>query len=241
MSDHCLGVYIYAVNNRQVVESSLGLFLIPLTTALVGVVIFGEKLGRWQWAAGLLAGAATAVIAVDMGRAPWIALVISGLMGCYALLKKQAGVAALPGFTVECLVSVLPAIGYLAWLTATKHDTVWSFGWSHLTLVAGTGLLTAIPLVAHAGSIKLLPLVAVGFIQFLNPSIQLFIGVVVGREHVSVVHWAGLAGIWCALMIFASSSFSRARQAPAATPLAAAGCGQSVNATSPAAGPAGHG
>lgn len=214
------GVYIYAVTSAHVVESSLGLFLIPLTTAVVGVVIFAEKLRFWQWIAVAGAALATLLLTIDYGRLPWIALTISTLMAGYALLKKQSNVAALPGLTVECLLALGPAVAFLGWFGATGRTTVGQLGWDHTMLVAASVLITAIPLLAHAAAINLLPLSTVGILQYLNPTIQFAIGVFIFHEVVPATRWAGFILIWCALLIFILDSFyaSRGRR-PAPRPV----------------------
>jgi chloramphenicol-sensitive protein RarD len=189
-----------------VVESSLGLFLIPLTTALVGVVIFGERLRRWQWMAIAGAATATAIIAAGYGRPPWIALVICVLMAGYALLKKRADVPALSGFAVECLLVTPPALAYLGGRAITGHTTVIDLAWSYIALLAVSGVMTAVPLVAHAAAINLLPLAVVGVLQYLNPTIQFLIGVLFRHEAVTGTRWIGFAVIWCSLAVFVADS-----------------------------------
>ena len=197
------GVYIHAVNTDRVVESSLGLYLIPLSTALVGVAVFGERLRPLQWVAVGGAAGATVVVAVGYGRPPWIALALCGLMAVYALVKKRAAAPAVAGFTVECLVATPVALAYVGWLAATGHGTVGVLGWRHTALVVASGLMTAVPLIAHAATINLLPLAVVGVLQYLNPTLQFLLGALVLDEPVGPARWAGFAAIWVALLVFA--------------------------------------
>jgi chloramphenicol-sensitive protein RarD len=196
------GVYIYAVTSSRVVESSLGLFLIPLATALVGVVIFGERLRPVQWMAVIGAALATVVLAVGYGRLPWIALVICSLMAAYAVLKKRVAVPAISGFTAECLVLLGPALMFLAWLTVSGQDTAGNLVSARGALIAVSGLITAIPLICHAATINILPLVVVGVLQYLNPTLQFLIGIFVRHEAVDATRWIGFALIWSALLVF---------------------------------------
>jgi chloramphenicol-sensitive protein RarD len=214
------GVYIYAVNSARVVESSLGLFLIPLATALVGVVAFGERLRPWQWTAIAAAAVGTAVIAAGSGRPPWIAVVLCLLMAGYALLKKRANVPALTGFAAECLLATPLALAYLAGRAATGHVTVFDVDGWYVALLALSGLMTAVPLVAHAAAINLLPLAVVGVLQYLNPTIQFLIGVLVRHEAVTGTHWLGFGVIWCSLAAFVADSVRGDRRA---SPLSGAG------------------
>ncbi|HEY9408935.1 MAG TPA: EamA family transporter RarD [Jiangellaceae bacterium] len=203
------GVYIYAVNSGQVVQGSLGLFMIPLSTVLVGVVVFRERLSRGQWGALGLAAAATAVIAVTYGGLPWIALSLCVLMAGYAALKKAAAAPVLEGFTIECLAVAPLAIGLIGWLMIGDRHTIGQISGSHTALTVLSGLLTTVPLLLHAGAIRRLPLNVVGVAQYLNPTLQFAIAVVLLNEEVPAGRWIGFALIWVALLTFTLVSTSR--------------------------------
>lgn len=206
------GIYIYAVNSGQVVEASLGLFMIPLVTVLAGVIGFGERLRAAQRVAVLAALAATVVLTVGYGQPPWIALILSALMAGYNVVKKRAAAPALEGFTVECLVVVPAALVYLTFLLASGGDTVISGGPGHFALVAASGLITAVPLVAHAASLIRLPLVTIGVLQYLNPTGQFLLGVLVRNEDMPLSRWIGFALVWTAVAVFAVGSIPRRGQ-----------------------------
>lgn len=200
------GVYIHAVNTDQVVQGSLGLFMVPLTTVLVGVVVFGERLNPGQRIAIGVAVLATAVIGVSYGRPPWLALAIAVLMAVYAALKKQAAAPVLAGFTFECLAVVAPVSVWLAVLAGTGEARVPELGAWQTLAITGTGLLTVVPLLSHAAAIDRVPLVVLGIVQYLNPVIQFTLAVWVLNEHVTPARWTGFALVWLALIAFATAS-----------------------------------
>ena len=206
------GVYIYAVITDRVIEGSFGLFLIPLATVLAGVFVFGERLRVVQWVAvgGTCAG--TVVLTVSYGRLPWIGLATCGLMTVYAVLKKKTRAPVLEGFTVECLAVVPLAFGVIGWLIATGGDTVGRVSIGHTALVAASGLITAVPLLAHAAGLVRLPLVTVGVLQYVNPTAQFLLAVLVLNETISTAHWVGFAIVWASIAVFASDTVRLARR-----------------------------
>jgi chloramphenicol-sensitive protein RarD len=134
-------------------------------------------------------------------------------MAGYALLKKRANAPALCGFTVECLLVTPPALAYLGWRAVTGHGSLTHLTWGYAALLAVSGLMTAVPLVAHAAAINLLPLAVVGVLQYLNPTIQFLIGVLLRHEAVNAARWVGFGMIWCALAAFVVDSLRGARSA----------------------------
>jgi chloramphenicol-sensitive protein RarD len=142
------GTYIYGVSSGQVVETSLGYFVNPIVTVLLGVLVLGERLRRAQWIALGAAGVAVLVLTVENGRPPWIALALAFSFGAYGLLKKTAGVGAVEGLAVETAVLLPVAAVYVAFLGATGAGTFGSEGPGHAVLLALSGLVTAVPLLA---------------------------------------------------------------------------------------------
>ena len=195
-------VYIWAVNHGHVVESSLGYFMNPLVAVLLGTVVLGERLRPVQWGAVGVSLLAVLVLTLDHGRPPWIALVLACTFGTYGLLKKLAGMPAVEGLTVETLVLVLPAAGYLVWLQADGRATFGSAGVVHALLLASTGVITAIPLLSFAGAANRLPLTTVGLLQYLTPVLQFICGITVFHETMPPARWAGFALVWVALTVF---------------------------------------
>src|SRR5688500_10160377 len=155
-------VFVYGVNSGHVVETSLGYFVNPLVSVLLGVVVFGERLRRLQWVAVGIAAVAVVVLTVDYGRPPWIALALAVTFGLYGLMKKLVRVAAAPGLFVETALVVVPAVAVLAVLQARGEATAGTAGTGHLLLLLSSGVATAVPLLLFAGATRRIPLSTVG-------------------------------------------------------------------------------
>ena len=205
------GVFIWGVNNNHVVETSLGYFINPLVTVLAGVLILGERLRPFQWGALALAAAAVLWLAIENGRIPWVALTLAFSFASYGLLKKKVNAGAVEGLTIETMVIVPVALGYLVWLGSTgdSHATV-DFPW-HLLLLASSGAVTALPLLCFGAAATRVPLTTLGLLQYLAPTLQFLLGVTLLGEPMSPGRWAGFAVIWFALAVFTADSL-RQRQ-----------------------------
>ncbi|WP_184978613.1 EamA family transporter RarD [Sphaerisporangium rubeum] len=212
------GVYIYAVNSGHVVESSLGYFINPLVNVLFGVVVFGERMRGWQWVAVGLGAVAVVVLTVDYGRLPWIALVLAVSFGTYGLLKKSAGVGAAESMAVETLVLLGPALGYLIFLGVQGDGTFGGFGVGHAVLLAGAGVVTAVPLMMFTAAAIRVPLTVLGLMQYIAPILQFLCGVLVAREVMPTSRWVGFAVIWLALAVFTWDGLRHARAVRRAVP-----------------------
>jgi chloramphenicol-sensitive protein RarD len=206
------GTYIYGVSSGQVVETSLGYFVNPLVTVLLGVLVLGERLRRVQWAAFGLAALAVLVLTVENGRPPWIALVLAFSFGSYALLKKTADVGAVEGLGVETLVLLVPAGAYVAWLGASGAGTFAAEGAGHATLLALSGPVTAVPLLLFGAAASRVPLTTLGLLQYLAPTLQFLIGVAVYGEPMPVAKLLGFGLVWVALAVFTSESLRHRRR-----------------------------
>ena len=204
-------VFVYAVNSGHVVETSLGYFINPLVSVLLGVVVFGERLRRLQWVAVAIAAVAVGVLTVDYGRPPWIALTLAGSFGLYGLMKKLVRVAAAPGLFVETALVVVPAVAVLAVLHARGEGTAGSAGTGHLLLLLSSGVATAVPLLLFAGATRRIPLSTVGLLQYVTPLMQLAIGVFVYAEPMPPARLAGFVIVWIALAVFTADSLRTAR------------------------------
>lgn len=222
------GVFIWAVNSEQVVETSLGYFINPLVSVLLGVLLLRERLRRPQWVAVGVAAVAVAVLTVDYGRPPWIALALAGSFGTYGLLKNRVGrgVGALPGLTVETAVLAPAALAAIVWLQWQGSGTLVSQGPSHTSFLVLSGALTAAPLLLFAAAARRVPLSTIGLLQYVTPVMQLLIGTLVFGEPMPPLRLAGFALVWCALVVLSvdglrSSTRNRA-QARAARAAAAA-------------------
>jgi chloramphenicol-sensitive protein RarD len=196
------GTYIYGVNSEHVVETSLGYFINPLVTVALAVTLLRERLRRAQWAAVAIAALAVAVLTIDYGRPPYIALTLACSFGLYGLVKKRVGVDGAQSLAVETAFLVLPALGYLIWLGATGAGTFTSDGAGHAALLAGGGIATAVPLILFGVSAIRVPLTTLGLLQYLAPVMQFLIGVLVYGESMPLSRLAGFALVWVALVVF---------------------------------------
>jgi chloramphenicol-sensitive protein RarD len=206
------GTYIYGVSSDQVVETSLGYFVNPIVTVLLGVLVLGERLRAGQWTALGLAFVAVLVLTVENGRPPWIALVLAFSFGAYGLLKKTARTGAVEGLAVETLVLLVPAGAYLAWLGAAGQSTFGTEGLGHAWLLALSGVVTAVPLLLFGAAASRVPLTTLGILQYLAPTLQFVIGVVLYGEPMPAVKLLGFVLVWTALALFTVESFRNHRR-----------------------------
>ncbi|SDX71473.1 chloramphenicol-sensitive protein RarD [Modestobacter sp. DSM 44400] len=195
-------VFVYGVNSGHVVEISLGYFIHPLVSVLLGVLVFRERLRRLQWVAVGTAALAVIVLTVDYGRPPWIALALAGSFGLYGLMKKLVRVEAAPGLFVETALVFLPALVVLVVLEATGSGAFGHEGTGSALLLAFSGVATAVPLLLFAAAARRVPLSTVGLLQYINPLMQLAIAVLVLGEPMPPARLAGFAIVWLALAVF---------------------------------------
>ncbi|MET8253859.1 EamA family transporter RarD [Micromonospora sp. NPDC005197] len=207
------GIYIYGVSSNRVVETALGYFINPLVVVLLGVTVLRERLRPAQWVALGIGASAVAVLAVDYGRLPWLALSLAFSFAGYGLIKKQLGLPAAEGLFVESAVLALPALGYLAWLNRHGGLTFGHVSAGHTALLVLAGAATAIPLLLFAGAANRLPLTGLGMIQYLAPILQLACGVLIFHEPMPPARLAGFALVWLALVVFTADAIRQARQA----------------------------
>jgi chloramphenicol-sensitive protein RarD len=198
------GTYIWGVNNHRVVETSLGYFINPLVTVLMGVLILGERLRPLQWAALGVGFVAVLVLTWDYGRLPWIALVLAFSFGTYGLAKKSAGAGAIESLTFETAILAPFALGYLVWLGPDGHFA--DEGPAHLALLLSTGIVTAIPLLCFGAAATRIPMTSLGLLQYLAPILQFALGVTVLGEHMPATRWIGFALVWLALVVFTAEA-----------------------------------
>jgi chloramphenicol-sensitive protein RarD len=224
------GTYIYGVNTDRVVETALGYFINPLVSVLLGVAVLRERLRPAQWLALAIGGLAVAVLTIDYGRLPYIALTLALTFGSYGLVKKQLGLPAAEGLFVESAVLAMPALAYLGWLTARSASTFGQVSVTHTALLVLAGVTTAVPLLLFAGAANRIPLSALGILQYTAPILQLACGVLIFREPMPPARLAGFALVWLALIVFTIDGLRNARerrratrQAPTAEPVGAAG------------------
>ncbi len=194
--------YIWGVNNNRVVETSLGYFINPLVTVLMGVFVLGESLRRLQWGALGIAALAVVVLTIDYGRPPWIALVLACTFGTYGLAKKKANAGAVESLALETAISGPFAAAYVGFLVATGASSFGSHGAGHALLFTTTGIVTAIPLILFGAAATRVPMVALGLMQYLAPILQFGLGVLWFHEDMPAGRWAGFVLVWVALVVF---------------------------------------
>ncbi|MFI5621304.1 EamA family transporter RarD [Streptomyces sp. NPDC051567] len=238
------GLYIWSVNNGQVVEASLGYFINPLVTIAIGVLVLGERLRRAQWAAVAIGFAAVLVLAIGYGRPPWISLTLAFSFAAYGLLKKKINMGGLESLTAETALLFPPALGYLLWLAAQGQSSFASQGVGHSALLAATGLVTAVPLVCFGAAAIRVPLSTLGLLQYMAPVFQFALGVLYFHEAMPPERWAGFSLVWAALAILTWDALRTARRTRARlladpkAPAAASGTAATAPAPAPAREPA---
>ena len=212
--------FIWGVTHDRVVEVSLGYFVNPIVTVLLGVVVLGERLRPAQWAALGAAGVAVVVLTVENGRPPWLALVLAFSFATYGLLKKTAGVGAVEGLVVETAVLLPVAAGYLALLGVSGAGTFGTEGPGHAVLLALSGLVTAVPLLAFGAAASRVTLTTLGLLQYLAPTIQFVLGVTLFGEPLPLAKLVGFLLVWSGLALFTADLVrsSRARRLAVAAP-----------------------
>lgn len=204
--------YIWGVTHDHVVETSLGYFINPLVTVLMGVVLLGERLRPWQWVAMGIATVAVLGLTVEYGRPPWVALVLAFTFGTYGLVKKTANASAVDSLTVETLVLAPVAAAYLVWLALTGEQQLTGHGAGHVLLLMSAGVVTAVPLVCFGGAATRVSMTTLGLLQYLAPTLQFALGVAILGEPMPPMRWAGFTLVWVALVVFTVESLTHHRR-----------------------------
>ena len=206
------GAFIFGVNHGLVVETSLGYFITPLATVLLGVVVLSERLRPAQWVALAIAASAVIGLTVEYGRPPWIALVLTVSFGTYGLAKKKAGAGALEGMTVETAVIAPIALAVLIVLSVSGNATVTGQGFWYVVLMVAAGPVTAAPLLLFGAAANRISLTTLGVLQYIAPIMQFALGVLVYREEMPPMRWAGFGLVWLALAIMTWDALSHRRR-----------------------------
>jgi chloramphenicol-sensitive protein RarD len=210
--------YVYGVANDRVVEASLGYFINPLVNVVLGVLVLSERLNRAQWTAVGIAAIGVAYLTWSAGHPPWIALTLAFSFAFYGLVRKLVRVDALAGFAAETLILLPIGLAYLAWCQAQGTGVLGHASPGLYGLLMLGGPMTAIPLVLFAFGARRIPYSTVGLLQYIGPTIQLLLGVLVFHEPFSRERMLGFALIWSALAIYAIDGVWRSRKVAAMTP-----------------------
>jgi chloramphenicol-sensitive protein RarD len=195
-------IYIWGVNAGYIVETSLGYFINPLLSVVLGTFIFDERLRPAQWIAVGLAAGGVFYLTWAYGSLPWIALSLALTFGLYGVVKKIAPLGSLYGLTLETGFVLLPAFAYLVFMNAAGHGAFGHEGLPTDALLAGAGLVTTIPLLLFASAARSIPLTMIGILQYIAPTLQFLIGVFVYHEPFTRAKLIGFAMVWIALLVF---------------------------------------
>lgn len=207
-------IFVWAVNDGQILSTSLGYFINPLVNVFLGLLFLHERLNKVQILALVLAASATVFLGIYLGQPPWIALALAITFGLYGLVRKQLDVRPLIGLFWETVLWLLPALTYLLVTTSTNIHEEYSteqYNLSTLGLLVFSGLVTILPLIGFNYAAKRLPLSLIGFLQYIAPTISFLIAVLFYGEDFSFGHQVAFTGIWAALLILSIHSLQAKR------------------------------
>ncbi|WP_299191881.1 EamA family transporter RarD [uncultured Erythrobacter sp.] len=215
-------VYIWAIMENQVYAASLGYYLNPLLNVLLGTLLLGEKLSKWQWLAVAIALAAVALLSAGALTTLWISLTLAFSFGLYGIVRKQVDVGSLPGLTIESLILLLPACGIAWYYAGSPAGTSFGQDWFLSLAIIFSGVVTAVPLLLFAIAARRMNYSTLGFIQYLAPTIVFLLGLTVFGEQLRPVQLGSFILIWIAVAIFVADLWASSRRAKAAKSIAAA-------------------
>ena len=200
-------IYVWGVNAGFIVETSLGYFINPLISVLLGVIFLRERLRTLQWIPILLATAGVLYLTLTYGRLPWIALSLAFSFGIYGLVKKLAPLGSLYGLTLETALVFPIALLYLSFAGLTETGSFLHEGALTDLLLIGTGVVTSIPLLMFASAARQIPLTMIGVLQYIAPTLQFLIGVFLYHEPFDQSRLFGFGLVWLALIIFWTENY----------------------------------
>jgi len=195
-------IYIWAVGAERVVDASLGYFITPLLSVIFGVVLLGETLRPLQWLSLATAALGVLWLTVQLGQPPWVGLALAASFGSYGALRKTARLGALEGLALETWLMFPLALGYLLWLARSGHSTFYDGALGQRWALVAAGPLTSIPLLLFAAGARRIPLSLAGVLQYVSPTLQLLLGVIVWHEPFQPRKLFGYALIWLALALY---------------------------------------
>jgi chloramphenicol-sensitive protein RarD len=211
--------YVWAVNHNFVVETSLGYYINPLFSVLLGMIFFHERLRPIQWIPIALAAMGVSFLTATYGSLPWIALVLAFSFGLYGMIKKMAPLNSLYGLTLETGILFLPALTYLSFCEVTGQGAFLHSGPLKDWMMFGAGLVTAVPLLMFSAAAPRVPLSTIGILQYINPTMQFLLGVLVYKEPFTRESLIGFSIVWAGLILFwAEGLFARRNIAPEPAP-----------------------
>jgi chloramphenicol-sensitive protein RarD len=200
-------VYVWAVTHDQVIESSLGYFLVPLVNVAMGFLILHERPRPLQWVAITAAAIGVLLLLVRLGHIPWIALVLAGSWGCYSLMRKRSPLGALDGLAAETLLYAPLAVAFLLWQYHTGAGALGRVDLRTHFFVLSTGAVTAVPLILFVYGAQRIRLTTVGLLQYVAPTVQFLLGLLVYREPFDAARLNAYGFIWAGLALYTADSF----------------------------------
>jgi chloramphenicol-sensitive protein RarD len=206
--------YTFGVTTGHAIETSLGYFINPLVSVLLGVLVLKEKLRPLQWAAVGVGFIAVVVLTVAYGQLPWIALILAFSFGLYGFAKKRVGsrVDAASSLSVETAVLTPFALVTVLVLAGTGQSTLLDNGAAHFWALAASGVVTAVPLLFFGASARRLPMTTIGLLQYFAPVLQFLIAITVLGEHMGLDRWIGFGIVWLALVLLTVDMLRTYRQ-----------------------------
>jgi len=195
-------IYVWGVNTEHVVETSLGYFINPLFSVLLGMIFLKERLRPLQWLPIGLAATGVIYLTWTYGSLPWIALGLTFTFGFYGLAKKLSPLGSLYGLTLETGLVFLPALGYLIYVEASGEGAFGHTGAVSDALMVGAGAVTTVPLLMFASAARRIPLTMVGIMQYIAPTLQFLLGVLIYKEPFTMTSLIGFSLVWIALIVF---------------------------------------
>lgn len=200
-------IFVWAVGMNQIVQISLGYFINPLLSVVFGMFVFHERLRRLQWMSVAIAAVGVVYLTVALNAVPWIALSLAATFGTYGLMKKLAPLGAVQGLALETGILFVPAAAYLIVQNVAGRGAFMHAGPLRNMLMLGAGPVTTLPLLMFAAGVRRIPLSLVGMLQYINPTLQITIGVMLYQEPFTRIQLVGFGLVWSALALFALEGY----------------------------------
>lgn len=208
-------VYAYGVTTGHAIEAALGYFINPIVSVLLGVLVLHEKLRPLQWAAIGCGAVAVLVLAVGYGSIPWIALTLALSFGLYGFVKKNVGVRvdAVSSLSIETALLAPIGLAVMLWLNTSGGGTLLTEGPAHFWIMAASGAVTAVPLIFFGAAARRLPLTTIGLLQYLAPTLQFLLALLVFREDMPLERWLGFGVVWLGLALLTADMLGHVHRA----------------------------
>lgn len=200
------GTYIWAVNSGNILQSSMGYYINPLMVVLLGMTVFKERLNRLQWISIAFAVIGVSIMTIQFGRIPWVALLLAASFALYGLFKKLVGVESLVSLCLETTVLIPLAAGYIVYKLFSGQSALYSVAPVTIVILLFSGVATATPLLWYGTGANRVKLSTMGFLQYISPTISLFIGIFLYGEKFTGTHMISFGFIWIGLVIYSISN-----------------------------------